>query len=203
MKGAVSMTGRMDLMADGETRVRPGRCGRTPSALRGFTLLELVVVVAILGMALGLLAPDLRRSVDALRYRTAARQLAATLRHARSLAVYTKDTQVVAIDTERGIYSLSASGEMAGGEGEEGSEPEGEEKAGAAPKRTGELPPGLTVEAADGGPLSQDDDGVILVSFYPKGSSSGAGLILRGGKAGYRLDVDAVTGSVRITGVER
>jgi general secretion pathway protein H len=157
------------------------------------------VVLAILGMALTLIAPDLRRSLDSLRYRAAARELAATLRYARSQAVHTRDIQEVVIDSRKGVYTLSP--EKNGNDGER--EASGEKASGASYlRRKGKLPPGLTLKrekASD----SLTDEGTMVISFFPKGGSSGGSFILSGNKVSYRLTVDEITGEVRISAVEK
>lgn len=173
----------------------------TASSARGFTLLELVVVLAILGMALALVAPDLRRNLDSLRYRAAIRELAAALRYARSEAVHTKDTQEVTIDAKEGVYTLSPAEKDDAGKGEAKAPDEAAKP--AAAKREGKLPSGLSVESEEGRYPGSQEEGPLIIKFFPKGSSSGAALVLKGGKVGYRLDVDAITGNVRISALER
>ncbi len=165
----------------------------------GFTLIELLVVLAILGMALTLIAPDLRRSLDSIRYRAAARELAATLRYARSQAVHTREIQEVVIDTEKGVYTLSPEKNGTDGEGEVD-----EEKASSAGylRRKGKLPPDLTLNREKAS-NSLTEEGPMVISFFPKGGSSGGSFILRGKKVSYRLTVDEITGKVRILAVEK
>lgn len=182
-------------------RQRPLRPGDRISS--GFTILELIVVLTIWGLVLAMLAPDLRGSLDNIRYKTAARELAATLRYARSQAIATKETHEVRIDAEEGEYALFSRKPEEDivkeeTQGENGSEIEPWEEEG----RRGRLPVGLMVEPAEEGYRGHDGDGTLTVRFFPRGSSSGAGILLKGGKVRYRLDVDSVTGMVRISSVE-
>ncbi|MGH7398464.1 MAG: prepilin-type N-terminal cleavage/methylation domain-containing protein, partial [Candidatus Rokuibacteriota bacterium] len=54
---------------------------------RGYTLIEVVVVLLVLALAAGLVAPSVGRSVDALRTRAAVAGVASFLRAARTQAI--------------------------------------------------------------------------------------------------------------------
>jgi prepilin-type N-terminal cleavage/methylation domain-containing protein len=73
---------------------------RTLRALRedGVTLLELIVVMIILSLMLGLVAPRLGVWMDSWRLRTAAERIAQTLRDARTRAVYEQRYYMVVIE---------------------------------------------------------------------------------------------------------
>ena len=69
----------------------------------GFTLIELVVVLAILGLALAVLLPDLGASSETIELRAAATEIRAILRAARSSAIADNRDRLFAIDeTGRG-----------------------------------------------------------------------------------------------------
>lgn len=59
------------------------RAGRA----NGFTLFELLLVIAILGLSTALAAPAVMSGLSAARHKSAARMLAATLKNARELSV--------------------------------------------------------------------------------------------------------------------
>ncbi len=176
--------------------------GRPSTA--GFTLLELVVVLVILGMALALIAPDMRSGLDNIRYRTAVRKLAASLRYARSQAVHLKETQEVIINGSEGSYKLSPAGRAKGREAGKREENNSlDESPSQMEGKVVKFPPGLALEEADGSYFLSRGGDTLVISFYAKGSSSGANLLLKGGDLGYRLIVDVVTGGVRISSVEQ
>jgi type IV fimbrial biogenesis protein FimT len=54
---------------------------------QGFTLVEVLTVIAIAGILLGVAAPGLRQAADALRLRAATSQLLSELNHARAEAI--------------------------------------------------------------------------------------------------------------------
>ena len=66
----------------------------------GFTLLELLVVLTLLGLILGLVAPRLGAGMPGVSARAAASDVAGVLRAARSQALTEQRTVSVVIDTE-------------------------------------------------------------------------------------------------------
>jgi type IV fimbrial biogenesis protein FimT len=75
------------------------------SPLRGFTLIELVVCIALVGILAGLAASplmDYKRSLD---YKTAAREITSVLRKARSSAVSTNQRQMVVFKPNSSSYN--------------------------------------------------------------------------------------------------
>ncbi len=144
----------------------------------GFTLLELVVVLVLLGIIAVLVAPGLGGSLGNAKLKTASRELLAALRVQRSEAI----TQGKIITLR---FADNASGYRVDGE------PVG-------------LAEGLSVvyQAATG---AVSDDGQALpdtgnnrLAFYPDGSSSGALLQLRLGKGLRYIQIDWLTGAVSL-----
>lgn len=74
---------------------------------RGFTLLELLVVLVIAGMLMALVPPVVSAVVPGTRAKVAARDLAATLRYARNLAVIRSTTIDVQFDTSKQTYVIA------------------------------------------------------------------------------------------------
>jgi prepilin-type N-terminal cleavage/methylation domain-containing protein len=65
---------------------------------RGFSLLELIVVLSILALAAGLAAPSISRSTDALKLRAEVAGFSAVLRHAREQAITTRQAHRVVVE---------------------------------------------------------------------------------------------------------
>jgi type IV fimbrial biogenesis protein FimT len=63
---------------------------------RGFTLVEIVIVIVVAGLLMGIAAPRFTRMRNSLRLDTAARTLAADLRRAQTEAIKRNKTIVVA-----------------------------------------------------------------------------------------------------------
>ena len=148
-------------------RIRPFR------PQRGFTLLEILVVLIIATLLFTLVPPLFSGALPGVRLKGAARDLAVVLRETRSRAIVSNTEQTLLLDTETPSYRA--------GNGKPVS-----------------LPGGISLNL-------QPNEGITTLTatrqslrFYPDGSSSGGRIILRGESRGYRLDVDWLTGNIRI-----
>jgi general secretion pathway protein H len=72
----------------------------------GFTLVELIVVLAILAGIAALVAPSFSRTVASARLRTAASDVRTTLARGRALAVAATKERTVAFDLSRGEFGV-------------------------------------------------------------------------------------------------
>jgi len=139
----------------------------------GFTLIELVVVLAIIAVVLAIAVPSLGRRPSRLELIAAAREMAAGLRATRSIAVATNRPQIFAVDTEQALYR-----------------PAGD----AAPRA---LPRGTTLllqTAAE--EVAGRTTGAIR--FLPDGSSTGGGVTLMRDGRTVQILVDWLTGGVSL-----
>ena len=84
-------------------RLPPCRCRH----VHGFSLIELLVVLAILGLGLALAAPSLSGAIDSMRFKKAQRDLISTLYYARSRAVNTRRPVAVGIDVRQGLIRVA------------------------------------------------------------------------------------------------
>ncbi len=136
----------------------PGaRRGRGVAA-RGFTLVELLVVLAIIGLVLGLALPQLRE-LSGVELRSAARRLAGAARYASEQAAVRKSPHRIRFDFEQRAYRVEVA--------------EGDRwlpdpaTLGAAVR----LPGAVRIAAVETRARGRQTDGEAWVEFYPKGYS--------------------------------
>ncbi len=144
----------------------------------GFTLLELVAVLALLGLMMALVLPGLQRTVQRERERADLRQFMTAMRTARSVAATTHRRTRVFIDLKNHRYRLEGSPHL------------------------GELN-GLRLTEAHlvwQGPERQQG----YVAFYGDGSSTGGKLVLvESGGLRHLMDVAVITGKVSLKTVRQ
>ena len=153
---------------------------------RGYTLLELLVVLAIIGAAGLIVLPQAGKGLETFRLKATTRQVASVFRYARTLAVAERRVSVVGLDLSRAEYWLAV----------------------AAPDRPGEvvratytLPRSVRVLARPLGEARSRERGVVRFVFFPRGGAYGGQVWLEGEKGRrYGVLVDPVTGLVRIGG---
>lgn len=145
---------------------------RGARAGRGVTLLELLVVLSIMGIVAALVIPTFGGGVSTTELKSAARQMAAALRLARSEALATRREHVVLLDLERRVFRIDDAREI-------------------ALPRDAELK--LFTAQSD---LVSDRAGSIR--FFPDGGSNGGRVTIAAGERKYEVDVDWLTGRVAI-----
>ena len=150
----------------------------TRRAAVGFTLIEALVVLAIMATAFALFAGALLGAMPGQQLRSATGTLAAEMRATRARAVASGVDQSFIIDTQARQWR---SGPSAGGDA----------------RRSGELddalPLGATVAREE-----QPGPGVAAIRFFADGSSTGGRVVVRRGDAAWRVDVHWLTGTVRV-----
>lgn len=75
---------------------------------RGFTMIELLLVVVIIGIALGITMPSLVRSIQGQRLKTAARTMVTVARYARSMAVLKQTDLTLSFNLATGQIDLTS-----------------------------------------------------------------------------------------------
>ena len=153
------------------TGTTPTQVGTGKSEL-GFSLVELLVVLAILGVALALVAPSFNRARSALAVRSAAYELAAHLRSARAAASSQSVHRMLVFDHVNRRYWAED----------------------VVPPRV--LPQSIRVGLAvpDGELVGR----TARIRFFPDGSASGGKIVLQDGKTTWAVVVDWLSGDVRV-----
>lgn len=165
----------------------------------GFTLLELIVVLVIIGIASALVVPRLVGGMGSLDVKAASGKVAASLRYARSQAVSQKVQYAAVFDLEHNRLTITPSSEGIDGK-EEDAAGSGEE---SVPKKTYDLPERVFFERVPVGDEyvkdEETDAGISRIVFYSSGSSDGGGIALANDRGRrYIVRVDIITGSVEM-----
>lgn len=140
--------------------------------MRGVSLLEMLLVVAIIAAASLLATTALSGGFDGLQLRSSAKQVAANLRHARAQAISTGKPQRFAIDPRAHVWQ-------------------------GAKDRKGEIPKKLGIVFTGAREVQpRADVGVIM--FFPDGASTGGRIQLNSRGAAWNVDVAWLTGEVSL-----
>ena len=160
---------------------------------KGFTLLELIVVLTVLGLGIVLVYPSFGRMSQGVELKAAAKKVSAILRYYRSEAVQKGKVFQVVFDVDtREIRVRPVEAEENKEEGEKS-----EEKI-SGEKEKYLLPEGIQVKEMKI-PASQYPSEYPVIEFYPNGGSNGGSfLIERENSKAYRIQVNFLTGVVEL-----
>ncbi len=170
--------------------------------MRGFTLLELLVVLVIISLMSVLVVPQLTGSLSKTNLLTASKKISASLRYARSQAASEKITYVAVFDFEKDRLSIMTGRTgMTGQKAQTGETIEQDLGDGEEPvirSKSYDLPDGVKLEKGVSGE-NEIDSGLFQIVFFPTGSSSGGDVILTNDRGKrYKISVDFITGVVRL-----
>lgn len=146
----------------------------SPSRERGFTLLEMLIVLALMGLIAALVLPRMGSGVSTGELKSAARQLASGLRFARDTAVSRRVETALEIDVDKRSFRVPLSSE---------------------PHR---LPPAIDLKVYT---AQQDivNEQVGAIRFFPDGGSNGGKITVASGERKYEVSIDWLTGRVAIS----
>jgi len=138
----------------------------------GFTLIEVMVAFAIVGLLLATVPVALDKALESVRYQTTVRDLMGDLRSARTQAMQSGQTVRFAVDIEDQYFGIDG-------------------------KRVKQVPSGLRVGAILP-ETDKDKRGKGFIRFFPDGSSTGGsiGVQRESSGQGVRLRVDWMLGRV-------
>jgi len=141
-------------------------------ASAGFTLFEMLAVLAILGLVAALAIPALRRPPDSLRLEAATRSLASALRLSRAQAITRNTDVVLTVDVDRRIFASSTGLSI-------------------------ELDQEISVEMVFAAPLRRGR-AAGAIRFFRDGTASGGDILLTLNKRRARISVSWLTGEARL-----
>lgn len=139
----------------------------------GFTLLEVLVVVAVMGLALGILANRGPLRSPSLEAREAAGEVALALRQARGLAIASNRRVAFVLDAVGHAYRI----------------------ADGVPRP---LPPALALSMTAAAGEAGEGATAATIGFLPDGSSTGGRIRLAAGSVRRVVAVDWLTGRVTV-----
>jgi general secretion pathway protein H len=139
---------------------------------RGFTLVELMVVLVIISLVMGLVATSMSRNISGAEARAASRNLLASLRYTRARAIIDKEEKVFEVNTENRSYQ-------------------------APGRKLIELPEGVdvTITTARSEFTSESVSGI---RFFPDGGSTGGHIELMVNDREYRVNIAWLTGEAKM-----
>jgi general secretion pathway protein H len=136
----------------------------------GFTLLEMIIVLALVTLILGLSSVFIAGFLPAAKANAAGREISGMIRHARSLARLNMESRSVVIDLDNRTYGVE----------------------GLAMKS---FPPEALIRVID--PLAGEiAGGKYPIVFSPAGDARGGTIILSWGKKVIRIELDPIVGAV-------
>lgn len=138
----------------------------------GFTLLEMLAVILLIGIAAAAVSISVTQGLASARINAASGELAAALRAARAQAIVKGSAQNFDLDTRLHSYRNIKQQDVA-------------------------LPKGVRLSMTSA-KEDQPNDHVGRIRFFPDGSSTGGRVTLASGKREWHVNVSWLTGDVRV-----
>ena len=162
---------------------------------RGFTLLELLVVVLIIGLISALVMPRMAASLPGVQLKSTARAVAASLRYARSQAVFESIPYMAIFDNSQKLLAVEPLEELID---------TGESDRfriivdGSKLQKVYEFPDEVEFSVSNNSDADKGRD-LFPIIFFPRGDSTGGTIVLKNvGRKQYTITVDPITGAVEI-----
>jgi general secretion pathway protein H len=142
------------------------------SRAHGFTLLEMLAVILLIGIAAAAVSVSVTQGLAGARVRAASSELAGALRATRAQAIVRAQEQNFDVDTRANSYRN-------------------------VKQRDVSLPKGLRVSITSA-KEDQPNEHTGRIRFFPDGSSTGGRITLQSGTRQWHVNVSWLTGEVRV-----
>lgn len=139
---------------------------------RGFTLVELIVVLVLIALIMGLVATSMSRSISGAESREAARKIVANLRYTRTQAILKKSEQRFLVNIEEKSYQAPGRAKV-------------------------KLPDGMEIQLTTARSEVMSDE-VGTIRFFPDGGSTGGRVDLLVNEREYIINVGWLTGEASL-----
>jgi general secretion pathway protein H len=161
---------------------------------KGFSLMELIVVLTILVLSVSLVTSSLSNLSRTIELKAAAKKVSGILRYYRSEAVNKGSIYQVLFDSELRAVKVQSVSSTESADEKGADEKKGREVA----KTLYGLPQGVQMRDLDF-PSPQYPCDLPAIEFYPNGGSNGGSVLLNSQeRKGYRIKVDFLTGIVEV-----
>ena len=144
---------------------------------KGFTLLELIVVLFIVVLGFSVIGVNLSSGNDSTELKVAARDMVSALRFARGQALISHQETTVSLDLTNNNYTVSK-----------------RDKIYTIRKNIG-----ITLVTAES---ELNGEGLGNIRFFADGSSTGGRITLKHGKTAWQIDINWLTGQIELDDIE-
>ncbi|MCF6263958.1 MAG: prepilin-type N-terminal cleavage/methylation domain-containing protein [Xanthomonadales bacterium] len=143
-----------------------------PKLARGFTLIEILVVMVLIGLMVSMVGLSLSKSVSRAEVRNASRDVLSALRYTRTQAIVTHSEQVLMVDLENRTISVPG-------------------------KKPIKLPKGIELGMTTA-LREQQSETLAGIRFFPDGGSTGGKLFLTVGEREFIIHIQWLTGEAKL-----
>lgn len=140
---------------------------------QGFSLIELLIVLVLIGLGLSLIGPRIGQSLDASRLKASVHAISAAARQARRLATGEQREVTLTIDVDRRTYHVDD-------------------------HRHKQITPSSAKISMTAARSERTSDDVAAIRFFADGSATGGEVRLSAGRQSYAIEIDWLTGLARI-----
>jgi type II secretion system protein H len=159
---------------------------------KGFSLIELAVVMVLIGLSIALVAPSFSRFSKRVELKTTAQRISAILRFFRSESIQSGKVYQILLDPGLREVSIQVLEEEEAGATEKRKEGQ------RFSKQSYPLPAGIQMREFNI-PAPEYPSDLPTIEFYPNGATNGGSFILDSqDQRGYRIKVYFLTGIVEI-----